>query len=194
MRTLAASIAASFAVAISDPVSAADHIYHHDNVICLCTTPLDIGNIITGFTAGPTLTSWIENLKLRSKSKFNYYVGSGLEGGFGADKGVRFTVILPSEYIRDSTDEWDMFQLILTYQNPNNPKAAIWLTTKNYMHRLKGGFPPQSPSPDWEYSAAENLDASNARLEVIASVLKQIAEANSDTVIIKQDDEPKASK
>jgi hypothetical protein len=195
MKLLAASTVGLAAFAIPAPVIAADAMYQfsHQAIICLCSIPIEPFSALNRFTAGSSLQSWIETLKLRSKSNFGYYLGSGLEGGFGDIQAVRFLVILPSEYLRDSADEWDMFQVILTYQDPNNPKAAIWLTTKNYMHRSKGGFAPLAPSPDWEYSG-ENLDASNARLELIASVLKEVAEANSETLIIKQDREPRADK
>jgi hypothetical protein len=121
------------------------------------------------------LRSWIETLKSEAGSKYDFYVGKGVEGVFGGKEAVRFTVIVPSEYIRDSQSDWDRFEVILTY-NEAPETSKIWLTTKNYMHRSKGLISTTSPLPDWEYSGADNTDASNARLEQIAIVLKSVAE------------------
>jgi hypothetical protein len=130
------------------------------------------------------LRSWLSTLKLNSKSTYDYYVGKAIDGTFGDLPALRFLVIVPSEYIRDTQSEWDQFQLIVTYNdNPNDtspkPDEKGWLTAKNYLHRSKGVLSPNAPSADWEFFKLDDTDTSNARLEQIAKSLRRVAEIES---------------
>jgi hypothetical protein len=86
-------------------------------------------------------------------------------------------VILPSEYTRDSKEDWDSFEVVGGYLQPitDEDPGPLWISTENYKHRRKGLLAPNEPSPDWQFDAVDN-DTANVRLKVIAEAFKSASE------------------
>jgi hypothetical protein len=87
-------------------------------------------------------------------------------------EGIRFMAILPSEVFRDSSSEWDQFEVVAAIGSAGSEDAqasgTLWLLPMNYRRRARGGisFGPE-PSPDWAYSSLQDFDATNGRLRSI---------------------------
>ena len=79
--------------------------------------------------------------------------------------------------MRDSSSDWDSFELVVGYLAPLTAEdpGPLWISTENYKRRSRAFIGGSTPSPDWEFSAADN-ETANTRLRDIAIALKGIVE------------------
>lgn len=104
------------------------------------------------------------------------YMGTSQVDAFGPFPATRILVIVPSETFRDTSSEWDEFELLISTGSAEGGQAlggGIWLSTENYRRRNRALFSFDVPSPDWEYSAPD-LDTSSSRLDRIAKKLRSL--------------------
>ncbi len=148
-------------------------------------------SIATADAAVPDIESairaWVEDCYRRSGSQAGYFIGKFTKDRFGLMAATRVTVIVPSEVFRDVRDEWDRFELLVAVEPSRELSMAsvtaargtrnVWISTENYRRRSRGMLDSGQPSPDWEYLALPDAEATNARLTRIADVLQ--AEAGS---------------
>ncbi|MET4043597.1 hypothetical protein ABIC08_008317 [Bradyrhizobium sp. RT9b] len=135
------------------------------------------------------IRSWVHWLDLADhgyKSEFDSYVGLMKYTKFGETDGLRALVIIPSELVRDSTADWDSFELVVGHPTPMSKadRGPLWISTENYKRRSRSLFGPKEPSPDWEFTAVSDNDVANARLQQIADSLKKVAESRGNNRIV----------
>jgi hypothetical protein len=128
------------------------------------------------------IRSWVAWLDLKDhgyKTEFSSYVGETRYTRFGETDGLRALVIIPSELVRDSSADWDSFELVVGHPTPMSKadRGPLWISTENYKRRSRSLFGPKEPSPDSEFTAVSENDVANARLEQIADSIKKVAEA-----------------
>src|SRR5262245_5737817 len=56
------------------------------------------------------LVQWLEMLKTQAKSTSDYFIGRETKETASSLTGWRMLVIVPSEYVRDSSLDWDLFE------------------------------------------------------------------------------------
>jgi len=120
--------------------------------------------------ARDTLDQWLLALKAETKSKSDYYVGKEIKETASSLSGWRMLVIVPSEFVRDSSLDWDLFEVVLF----TDPDGLV--SVENYQRRSKGLLTGAMPSPDREYSRPDN-ETSRMRLRNIRDALLKVTEA-----------------
>jgi hypothetical protein len=152
-------------------------------------TPMQGGHAIVGadqsfrcigcssFKAGARdiLNRWLSTLKANAGSKSEFFIGKESLETNSSLSAWRMLVIVPSEYVRDSSSDWDMFEIVM-YTDPDG-----LVSVENYQRRGRGvSFASAAPSPDREYDRPDNA-LSNARLRNVRNALLQVAEAQEQT-------------
>src|SRR5215510_7550442 len=56
---------------------------------------------------GDKVTQWLAELRRRSKSNYQFFIGKIREDNSPSINGRRMLLIMPSEYVRDSASDWD---------------------------------------------------------------------------------------
>jgi hypothetical protein len=111
-----------------------------------------------------------------SKSNYKYFVGNARDDTFADLSGFRVLCIIPSEYYRDTSSDWDEFEVLVGYTAPlANSTISLWISTENYRRRAKGILGTVTPSPDWEFSSLDDNALTDARLQDISNALKHAA-------------------
>ncbi|RXH24048.1 hypothetical protein XH99_28550 [Bradyrhizobium nanningense] len=125
------------------------------------------GSFKTG--ARDKLFQWLTALKSQANSASDFYVGRETRESNSSLSGWRMLAIVPSEYVRDSSLDWDLFEVFMF----TDPDGLV--SVENYQRRTKGLLAPARPSRDWEYSRPDN-ETSRTRLHNIRDVLLKLTE------------------
>jgi hypothetical protein len=124
--------------------------------------------------ARDTLSQWLSMLKVNTGSKSDYFIGKESKETNFSLSGWRMLVIVPSEYVRDSSSDWDLFEVVMF----TNPDGLV--SVENYQRRSRGLLAGTTPSPDWEYDRPDN-GTSNSRLRNVRNALLKVTEAQEQT-------------
>jgi hypothetical protein len=120
------------------------------------------------------VSQWLSILKANAGSKSDYFIGKENKETNSSLTGWRMLIIVPSEYVRVSSSDWDMFEIVMF----TDPDGLV--SVENYQRRSRGVLASAAPSPDWEYDRPDNA-ISNARLRNVRNALLKVTEAQEQT-------------
>lgn len=132
---------------------------------------------------GADISTWLNTIRATSKSKYNYFLGTIRDDTFGGMPAFRVLCITPSEYFRDTSSDWDQFEII-TSPSTNSDAKTLWISVDNYKRRGRGLDIESTPSPDWQFSSLADDALTNSHSIDIANALKRAAAGNNRIISI----------
>lgn len=124
-----------------------------------------------------------------SQSTGGFYVGTPNSAKLGELPAISVVAITPSEVFRDTSAEWDKYEIVAAVQfspfSEATNSAVLWIVARNYLHRNRGGITlgAGGPSPDWSFEALTDFDTTNARLQKIQDGLKAVVDGESGVAV-----------
>lgn len=125
-----------------------------------------------GMEAYVKLNNFIDRIRASSNSTFGYYIGFPVQDDGSTFSAVRIFAILPSEYIRNTSAEWDSFEIVVgDLKVPGSESRVGFISVENYRSRRRSLFSGAMPSPDWEFTSPNSNEISNYRSKIISARL-----------------------
>lgn len=134
------------------------------------------GNLVQQMPTESIIHEAFSNAATRASVDFSeIYIGPLKPDTFGPYSGVRADIIAPARLFSDASTDWWRFEVLAAREPPGEGAIGrLWVSTENFRRRGRG--PTAQPSPAWEFTSLPDTIDGNARLMLIANVLKQQVE------------------